>query len=153
MNFRIAFYKGTHPGLPGVYNRLVRARGHGPYSHVELIFSDGWAASSSWMDGGVRFKQIDFDTQNWDILELPGEWESFARLWFATNEGKAYDLMGNAFLAIGFVSDSFDKFFCSEAAAAALKIDQAFRLEPNTLYPVVKRMVEIYHEQRQLLAA
>jgi hypothetical protein len=149
MTFKIAFYKGTHPGLPGLYNRAVRARGHGPYSHVELIFSDGWAASSSHMDGGVRFKRIDFTDANWDFIELPGAWEGFARLWFTTNQGKAYDLMGNVFLAVGFFSDSGDKFFCSEAAAAALKIDQAFRFEPNTLYPTIKRMVDVYNDRRR----
>lgn len=144
---RIAFYKGTHPGLSGIYNRAVRWRGRGPYSHVELIFSDGQAASASYVDGGVRFKKIDFNPDNWDILELPVEWEAYARLWFKTNEGKAYDLMGNVFLALGFFSDSYDKFFCSEAAASALKLDQAFRFEPNSLYPVVKRLVEVYNSQ------
>lgn len=144
MTFRAAFYKGTHPGLPGLYNRAVRLRGRGPYSHVELVFSDGLAASSSYMDGGVRFKQIDFNDGNWDFIELPAGWEAAARAWFMANMGKAYDLMGNVFLAVGFFADSADKFFCSEAAAAALGVQQPFRFEPNTLYPTLLRVVDAY---------
>lgn len=147
MSFRIAFYKGTRPGVAGIYNWAVRKRGNGPYSHVELIFSDGIAASSSFSDHGVRFKKIDFDDGKWDILELPHHWESFARLWFQINQGKSYDVMGNVFLAIGFFKDSWNKFFCSEAAAAALKINQPFRFEPNTLYPMIQRLIEVNQEK------
>lgn len=147
--FRIAFYKGTHPGIPGIYNRAVRLRGRGPYSHVEIQFSDGLSASSSFMDKGVRFKQIEYSQDHWDFIDLPPEWEAYARLWFKTNEGKSYDLMGNVFLAVGFFGDSYTKFFCSEAAGAALKLDQAFRFEPNSLYPVIKRLV-IEHKAAQV---
>jgi hypothetical protein len=148
MSFHIAFYKGTRPGIAGIYNRAVRVRGRGPYSHVELLFSDGWSASSSFSDGGVRFKQIDYRDGNWDILELPPEWEAYARLWFKLNAGKPYDVMGNVFLAVGFFGDDWNKFFCSEAAAAALKIDQPFRFEPNTLYPTIKRMIDVFNEAK-----
>lgn len=149
--FRIAFYRGTRPGWPGVYNRAVRLRGRGPYSHVELIFSDGMAASSSFADGGVRFKRIEFDPAKWDFIDLPAAWEPCARAWFedrAGADGKpgmGYDVMGNVFLAVGFISHSIDKVFCSEAAGGALGIDQGFRLEPNTLHPIVKRMVEVHY--------
>lgn len=144
--FRAAFFRANRPGLPGVYNRAVKARGRGPYSHVELIFSDGMAASSSFEDKGVRFKLIDFDPERWDFIELPAAWEPYARQWFEEHEDMGYDVWGNVFLALGFISHSIDKVFCSEAAGAALGIEQAFRLEPNTLYPILKRMVEVYHE-------
>jgi len=146
--FRAAFFRANRPGLAGIYNYLVRTRGRGPYSHVELIFSDGVAASSSFSDGGVRFKQIAFEPGKWDVIDLPAEWEGAARAWFVKNEGMPYDTMGNVFLALGFFSESNDKAFCSEAVAAALGIDQAFRLEPNTLFPVLQRMVEVYNAAR-----
>jgi hypothetical protein len=148
MTFKAAFFKGTHAGLPGIYNRAVRLRGRGPYSHVELVFSDGMAASSSYMDGGVRFKQIDFSDGNWDFVDLPAAWEPAARQWFTDHLGKAYDLMGNVFLAVGFFPDSADKYFCSEAAGAALGIHEPFRFEPNTLYPVLVRLAECYQPAR-----
>ena len=37
--FRIAFYKGTRPGIAGLYNRLGRLLDHGPYSHAELVLA------------------------------------------------------------------------------------------------------------------
>ena len=51
---KAAFYKGTRPGLQGIYSRAVRAIDRGPYSHCELVFSDGLSASASYIDGGVR---------------------------------------------------------------------------------------------------
>jgi hypothetical protein len=148
--FRVAFYKGTRPGIPGLYNRLVRARGRGKYSHVEMQFSDGMSASSSFEDGGTRFKRIGYSSGDWDFIDLPAEWEPCARQWFrmaaATNRG--YDILGNVHIAFGFLEDSPTKHFCSEAVAKALQIEEAFRLEPNALYTVLKRLVEVYWEAR-----
>lgn len=151
--FRVYFYKGTRPGIPGIYNRLVRARGRGKYSHVELAFSDGWSASSSFADGGTRFKIIDYSDSNWDYIDLPPEWESFARDWFvsAASNNNGYDIWGNVHIAIGFVPDSFKRYFCSEAIAKALNLDDAFRFEPNALYFVLRRMAEAYQEGQQSL--
>lgn len=139
--FRMAFYKGTRPGIPGIYNRLVRARGRGPYSHVEICFPGGLCASASFSDGGVRFKAMELGDDNWDFIDLPIEWLTAAREWFVVHQGCAYDLWGNVHLTIGFVSDSADKYFCSEAIAAALQINEPWRMEPNALYCVVKRLV------------
>jgi len=145
--FRIAFYKGTRPGIPGVYNYAVRAWTQGPYSHVELIFSDGLAGSSSFEDGGVRFKPIQFDPARWDIIELPAEWEAYARAYFEkrAKAGMKYDVRGNVHFVIGFVKGSDDREFCSEAAAGALRFIDPWRYHPNTLYSAVLRAV-IAHE-------
>src|SRR3546814_7608950 len=40
----------------GIYSRVTRLVDGGPYSHCELVFSDGLSASASFIDGGVRFK-------------------------------------------------------------------------------------------------
>jgi hypothetical protein len=151
--FRAYFYKGTRPGMAGIYNRLVRARGDGKYSHVELSFgpvkgaTGEWAASSSFEDKGTRFKMIDFSDANWDYIDLPQEWLDAAYLFMAeaSRNNKGYDLLGNVHIALGFIPNSKDKFFCSEAIAAALKLDEPFRFEPNALYVVIKRMVELYN--------
>ena len=68
---KAAFYKETRPGLPGIYNRLVRWWTKSPYSHVELVVSTGRAWSSSFEDGGVRSKLIDLDPAKWDLVDLP----------------------------------------------------------------------------------
>lgn len=134
MTFQAKFYKGTRPGLPGVYNRAVRGWERGPYSHCELLFSDGMSASASYMDHGVRFKEIDYDDERWDTVDLPAELEADARAWFSLHEGESYDLMGNVHLVVGFLPESRGKKFCSEAIMAALGFPDAWRMGPNVAY-------------------
>jgi len=131
---RAAFYKGTHAGLPGVYNRLVRWWTRSPYSHVELIFADGQAASSSAMDGGVRFKAIDFDPALWDFVDVHPSLAPAARTWFETHVGQAYDLLGNLHFVVSAVGDDKRKWFCSESVAAALGMPDPARFDPGTLH-------------------
>jgi hypothetical protein len=137
MTFRAAFYKGTRPGLAGLYNRLIRWWDNGKYSHCELIFSDGQAASASFLDGGVRFKQIDFDPARWDFVNLQANLEDEARQWFTKHEGSGYDLVGNLRFALDFLPDNKNKWFCSEALAAAIGIFEPWRLGPNGLAAVL----------------
>lgn len=134
---RAALYKGTHAGIPGIYNRGVRALTRGPYSHVELVFNGGIAASASFMDKGVRFKQIVFDPTLWDFIELPDYLELNARSWFVKHQGDGYDIWGNVHFVVPTVSDDKDKWFCSEAIAAALGIPDPWRFDPNTLAQVL----------------
>jgi len=146
MTFRAAFYKGTRAGIPGVYNRAVRAWEHGPYSHVELQFSDGISASSSFMDGGVRFKQIDYDPAKWDFLPLPPCLERAARLWFECHEGEDYSVQGNLHCVIGFIPPGpLGEQFCSQALGAALSFEESWRLMPNALYRVLQRLNVAYY--------
>lgn len=134
MSFRAAFYKGTRPGLPGVYNHLVRKWERGPYSHCELIFSDGMSASASFEDKGVRFKAIDYTPENWDFIDLPPHLEGPARAWFEDHDGWSYDIRGNFHHVIGFIPASTKKKFCSSACAEALGMPTAWRFGPNALY-------------------
>lgn len=138
--FRAAFYKGTHSGIAGVYNVIVRAWDSGPYSHCELIFSDGLSASSAFLDGGVRFKQIEYDPAKWDIVDLPDHLEHDARAWFVLNEFQPdgtrtpYDLLGNFGFVWRPIRGLSGAFFCSEALAAALGFPDSWRYSPNTLH-------------------
>lgn len=135
---KAAFYKSTRPGLAGMYNRLVRWWEPGIYSHCELIFSDGMAASSSYADGGVRFKRIDFHPNNWDFIDLPGHLEPAARAWFEKHEGEKYDLRGNLRFALDFVHDDPNRAFCSKALGAALGMNEPWRFGPSGLAAVLK---------------
>ena len=136
---KIAFYKGTRKGLQGIYSRLARWVDSGPYSHCELIFNDGLSASASFIDGGVRFKHIDYKEDNWDVVELQGFDEDKARQWFEDHEGEKYDLLGNLRFIFFFVKPSNNKWFCSEAIAEALIISESWRLGPNGLYVLMTR--------------
>jgi hypothetical protein len=130
---KIAFYKATRPGLMGIYNLLVCWWTRSPYSHAEIVFKDGLAASSSLMDGGVRFKRIDFNPAHWDFLEITGD-EFAIREWFIDHEGDDYDLMGNVGFVIGFIRDSEGKFSCAESIAAALGYTAPWRYSPAILH-------------------
>nr|WP_314540157.1 hypothetical protein [uncultured Massilia sp.] len=134
MTLRVAFYKATHPGLPGVYNRIVRWWTRSQYSHVELVFGDGLAASSSAMDGGVRVKSIEFESGKWDFVDLPDHLALAAWKWFNDHEGAAYDYLGNVHFVLSPLGGSERKWFCSEAISAALGIPDPGRFDPGTLH-------------------
>lgn len=137
MTLRAAFYRGTRPGVQGLYSRAVRLWTRSDYSHVELIFSDGIAASSSFIDHGVRFKAIDFDPAHWDVIDLPAALEPAARAWFTAHERDGYDLVGNLHFIVAPVGDSKTLWFCSEAVAAALGLPDPWRYDPGTLASVL----------------
>lgn len=137
---RAAFYTGTRAGMAGIYNRLVRFYDKGKYSHCELEFSDGMSASASYMDGGIRFKRIDYDPKKWDFIVLSPEMEPAARAWFAARDGRAYDLLGNLRFLIGPLPLSRDKWFCSSALAGALAFAEGWRLSPNALHAVLEQI-------------
>lgn len=134
---KIALYKSTHSGLPGLYNKLVRWFDQGIYSHCEIVFSDGMSASSSYMDKGVRFKSIPHDDTKWDYFDINDSYESIARDWFISHTGQGYNTIGNARFAFGFLKNPTDKWFCSESIGAALGIDEPWRLSPNGLASIL----------------
>lgn len=133
MTFHAAFYRGTRPGIAGVYNYVVRTWTASPYSHVELIFSDGIAGSASFADGGVRLKRIEFSPERWDFIELPAHLEAAARTWFEAHVGAGYDLLGNLQFILAPFGQVERRWFCSEACAAALGMPEAWRYDPPTM--------------------
>jgi hypothetical protein len=141
---KLAFYKGTRSGLPGLANRLVRWWTGGPYSHVELVLEHephelALCASSSFMDGGVRLKWIELHPARWDVVDLGSFGNAeLARGWFIRRAGQGYDVLGLA----GFIwrrrDGSRRRWTCSEACAAALGLPEPWRFCPNTLRAVVR---------------
>lgn len=135
-----AFYKGTRPGLPGVYNRLVRWWTKGKYSHCEIVFGGNVCGSSSFMDGGVRLKQIEMDPAHWDFIDLPDKIEMQAMRWFCAHAGEKYDILGNLHFVIGGIGDDRNKWFCSEAIAAALNLTDPWRYDPAILFSTLQQL-------------
>ena len=177
---KLAFYKGTHSGIKGLFNKLVRWWTNGKYSHVEAIieeYCDGTSlcASSSWIDGGVRFKVIDFKNDNkWDIVDVPVFDAERAKAWFTANDGMKYDTLG----LFGFVLrrglEDKNKAFCNESILLSQGIKDAYRFDPNSTYvlcqtlnsklieatPIEKRIKRLYEidveairPQREILIA
>lgn len=151
MGMKIAFYKGTESGVQGLVNRAVRMWMSGPYSHCELVFSDDWCASASWMDKGVRFKQINLDSGNWDLVEVGGD-EAYARGWFVEHQGMPYDLLGDFGFVWRPIRGMDGAFFCSEAIAYALQWKDPWRYDPNTQAAVARSMWKLFGYQVNLLA-
>lgn len=141
---RLAFYTGTRKGIHGLLNRTVRWWTRGPFSHCELIFTAGMSASASGVDHGVRFKVIQYDPARWVIIPINGD-EAQAMSWFVANMGKGYDYLG----LFGFLWRPYDgrkdKFFCSEAVAAALGFPDAWRFDPNTLAAAIMKVSDDQH--------
>lgn len=137
---KVALYKGTRPGLQGLYSRITRWIDQGPYSHCELVFSDGVSASASYIDGGVRFKSIDYNPAHWDFIEVPDYREGAARDWFRAHCGEPYDLWGNVRFVFGFARESKGKWFCSEAVMAALGYKEAYRYGPNGMAMLLRNL-------------
>jgi len=135
---KIAFYKGTKEGVAGVYNRGVRWIDQSEYSHCELVFSNGLSASSSFMDKGVRIKQIDYtNKKDWVLVDIPWADEDFAKKYFDDNKDAGYDIMGNIHFIFGFIRGSENRLFCSEAVAASIGLDNSWRFTPSSLYELV----------------
>ena len=136
---RIAFYKGTKTGLSGVYNKGVRWIEDGKYSHVEMIFSDGMSGSASFMDGGVRYKQIDYTKhpEDWDIIKCNWIDEDKARSTFNQLVGHPYDIRGNIHFILGFIKNNPNKMFCSGIAAMCIGMNNYYQYAPNGLYELV----------------
>lgn len=143
---KLAFYKGTRPGLQGVFSVLARFCTRSKYSHVELVFSNGDSASSSFIDGGVRIlsgdKQIEFNPQKWDFISINpekyGTSEKIIREWFENNSKTPYDLRAMLACALPIVGNSEEKYMCSEAIAHVLGLTDAWRYSPPVLYSAIK---------------
>jgi len=104
-------------------DKIIAAWTHGPFSHVELRFSDGMCFSSSFRDKGVRFKNIDIKPERWEILQLNirDEQEQLLREWASKHIGKKYDFLGIFGFVIGTRIQNKKKWYCSEVCAATLK--------------------------------
>lgn len=139
MAFQAAFYKGRKGFLGGW---LVRWWENGPYSHCELVFSDGmWGTAYS--QHGVVLWEREVDPSEWDFVDLPPELEAAAREWFEQHKGKSYDYFGLARFVFSFLRASRDKWFCSRACADALGLVEGWREGPNGLSALIRNALLI----------
>ena len=135
---RVALYRGTRPGLQGVFNIVVRWWTRGPYSHCELIlaeYPDGTVlcGSASHLDGGVRLKRMALCPSRWEIRRLPFGNPERARQWFEQRKGHGYDLLGVLGFVVRPIRGSRHRWFCSEAVLGAVGMREPWRFCPNTL--------------------
>lgn len=131
---KLALYKGQNRFI----SRLIRFWTQSPYSHCELVFSDGMCGSSHDLDRGVRLKKLELDPYEWDFFEVPGD-EVSARQWFEKNKGKPYDYVGLLWFVFP-VKVSPYRWTCSKAVMTALGYNDPWRFDPGILAAVFKKI-------------
>lgn len=132
---KIAFYKG----FDGRWlDRVICFFSMSRYSHVELVFEDGYCASASPRDGGVRFKKININNGRWDIYELESSIdEQSVRKWFGKHINNNYDFKGAIFGAVFEINVRTKyKKYCSYACAMAIGVKP--NLTPGKLYKILQ---------------
>lgn len=141
---KAAFYKNTkRPGIAGLFDALIRKVTGGPYSHCELVFSDGMAYSASIQDSGTRFKRIEFDPAKWDFIEFVID-ESQVRKFCVAEDDCRYDFPGVFRFLVSRIRESKNRWFCSEVCCAALQEAgrlwgvNAWQVHPSMLYEFLR---------------
>jgi hypothetical protein len=128
---KFAFYKKKSTLL----DRIICWWERGQYSHVEAILSVNddatFTIASSVPGTGVRITTCSMSCDEWDIIEGPGDVET-VRAWFANREGLPYDYRGLfGFVLRPTVGEDKGKYFCSEACATAIGMQEPWRFDPN----------------------
>lgn len=148
---KFAFYKGTDKP----FNKLVSWKMEGPYSHCEAVFEFDpetglyLCASSSFMDRGIRFKDIGLNPAKWDIIDVPGIDGDDVKSWFMDHlfyvdangqwRRTPYDVRGLVSFLIP-VGHTPEGYFCDEALGAAIGLVEPHRFEPNGLACILERL-------------
>lgn len=137
MSLKVAFWRGTDPGLSGVVDRAIRWWTKSEFSHCELVFSDGWAAVTSWDTKKLVWMQRpEYDPKDWVLVDVPHD-EARCRAWVMHHLDLPYDLFG----AFGFVWRPLKgldgALFCSEEVAACFGWTDPWSYSPGMLYNIL----------------
>ncbi|WP_175948499.1 hypothetical protein [Burkholderia pyrrocinia] len=127
---RFAFYKGRGT----LIDRAIRWWQRGLYSHVEAVLADNgdgtFLCASSSRGAGVRIATITLPAAEWDVLEMPVDVDD-VHAWFDAHAGAGYDWLGIFGFVMRPVGGEPGRYFCSEAIASALGVNEPWRLDPN----------------------
>lgn len=130
---RLALLKAPLPGLKHSVAHRVGARlDQSPYSHSNLVFRNRMSGSS-WADGGVDIREIEYDLRLWDFWTLPDELEPSAHARYSRRRGTPYDHCGVMRFAVPLFTESPTHDFCHEMNAFALGWSEAWRYGPGLL--------------------
>ena len=125
----IAFYTST------LYEKIT-GKWLDTYSHVELLFSDGYMFSASQRTGLTAYRKHILDFEKWEYIDIEVD-EKEVRALANKYAGKAYDYLGViSFLGIGKQEDK--KWFCSEVVAKCLGYKNT-KISPNGLYRLLTK--------------
>lgn len=137
MIVRIAFRYGD----TRLFSRLVCLLRGGDSAHCEVAINefDGsyWCVSASFLDGGVRGKDMPLPPEKWRIYEIEAEHDPF--VWMQRHEGAGYDVPGLLGIVLPPIGHSRKRWFCSEVAAAILGLREPHIYDLRTLEAVCAR--------------
>jgi predicted nucleic acid-binding Zn ribbon protein len=147
---RLAAYKGTHKGVLGLVNWAIRLVTRSKHSHTEIIIDvpdedrTFFAVSASGVDGGVRGKTIVMTPDKWDFLPIPWVTEEQVLAWLNQYQGAPYDYFGTTRFLLPFAAREHENaWFCSEACAEIIGIEEPWRFDPATLVMAVRALLKI----------
>lgn len=129
----LAVLKKPLPGLKHyMAHHVGAAMDHSLYSHSNILFSNGQSASS-WSDGGVDIRNIDYDLDLWDFWTLPAHLEPKTHAWYSHHKGMPYDHKGVLRFSTPLFTQCKHSVFCHEAHATAWGWLEPWRYGPGLL--------------------
>lgn len=135
---QLALYKGK--GRVG--NAITRWWTGSIYSHCELVI-DGVCHSASFMDGGVRRKEIDLASGRWDVVDVPWADKEYALAFFERTKGAKYDWFGIfGSQLLNHRMHHAHRWFCSEWFGGATRLPHPETRSPDTLAELVNFLNE-----------
>jgi len=142
---KLAFHKGA-----GILSVAIEYGTHSPYSHVELVFTDGVAFSArAEKTPAVNLLPFDGSDKLWDFVEIPSKYpEAPVRAWAQAQTGRGYDWAADIGFALPFLPDERNDLMCSGSCVLALQQDGIFpgflarEVSPGQLYSMALVLAE-----------
>lgn len=109
-----------------VFSRAVTFLRGGDSAHCEVAWA--WSGqthscvSASFVDGGVRRKDIEMPPEKWRIYEVPAAIDP--QLWYERHAGAGYDALGLLGILWPRLGHGRRRWFCSEVLADVLGLRQ-----------------------------
>ncbi len=134
---RIAFRYGD----TRLFSRLVCLLRGGDSAHCEVATNElggsYWCVSSSFLDGGVRGKEMPLPPGKWRIYKIETKRDPVQ--WCAEHSGAKYDVLGLLGVVLPPLGHARKRWFCSEVAAAILGLSEPHIFDLRTLEAVCAR--------------
>lgn len=114
--------------------------GDSAHCEVAVAWNQNWheCISSSFLDKGVRRKNIELVPSKWRVYEMDVS-VAVAEKWYAQNKGAGYDLLGLAGFVIRRIKGWMKKKFCSECGAEIIGLPDPWRYDLALLESVCAR--------------
>lgn len=125
-----------------IFARLVKVLQGGDSAHCEASYE--WSGtthqcvSSSFLDGGIRKKEIVMPPEKWRIYEVDSIDSARIEEVYKKYEGSGYDWFGLAGFVFRRIKGFLNRVFCSEYAAEVIGLDEPWRFDLVLLESVCK---------------